>query len=184
MNKVFGVGLPKTGTSSLAVMLTSNNIPTVHFGNTLCQEIRNKMYKGIYKFDILKQFRGVTNGFEMIFPQLDVEYPDSKFINTIREKEIWMTSAESHWERMMANPKARPAEIHHHLITFGTYLFNKDRFSFVYDMHKNMVDEYFKDRPDDLLTIDITIDNEYPIKICDFLGIPCVDRQPKHLNKG
>ena len=55
-NKVIGIGLPKTATSSLAVALTNNNIPTIHFGPPECEEIRQKMYKGIYKFDTLNNY--------------------------------------------------------------------------------------------------------------------------------
>lgn len=183
-NKVIGIGLPKTATSSLAVALTNNNIPTIHFGTPECEEIRQKMYKGIYKFDTLNNYIGITNAFEMIFPQVDKEYPNSKFIYTIRNKEVWIDCAEKHWKRMMTNPKAAPMQVHHHLITFGAYLFNRDRFSYVYDMHFNMVRDYFIDRQQDLLILDITIDKEYVNKVCDFLSIPIINSELVHVNKG
>ena len=183
-NKVIGIGLPKTATSSLAVVLTNNGIPTIHFGSPECDEIRQKMYKGIYKFNTLENYIGVTNAFEMVFPQIDNEYQNSKFIYTIRDKEAWMKSIESHWERMINNPLASPMKVHHHLITFGTYLFNKDRFSYVYDMHFNMVKEYFKYRQQDLLVIDITIDKDYVNTVCNFLEIPIIYSKLIHANKG
>lgn len=47
-NKVIGIGLPKTGTVSLTMVLSGNGISTIHFGSTDCEEIRQKMYDGIY----------------------------------------------------------------------------------------------------------------------------------------
>jgi hypothetical protein len=183
-NKVIGIGLPKTATSSLAGILSANGVPTIHFGNTGCEEIRHKMYRGIYIFDIFEKYRGVINAFEMIFPQIDKEYPNSKFIHTIRDKDAWLYSVKLHWERAMANSVAQLILIHHHLITFGTYLFNEDRFAFVYDMHANMVKDYFKDRKNDLLVIDITKDQEYVYKVCGFLNIPVINNTALHFNRG
>jgi len=183
-NKVIGIGLPKTATSSLAIVLTNNDVLTIHFGSSECDEIREKMYKGIYKFDTLDNYIGITNAFEMIFPQVDKEYPNSKFIYTIREKEAWLNSIELHWKRVLENSLIRPMEIHHHLITFGTYLFNKDRFSYVYDMHSNIIQNYFRDRQQDLLIIDITTDEDYVDKICSFLNITVVNSELIHVNKG
>ena len=184
INKIIGIGLPKTGTSSLAVSLSNNNVPTIHFGSPECEEVAQKMYRGIYKFDIFKKYKGITNAFEVVFPQVDKEYPNSKFIYTVRDKDIWLTSIENHWIKALNDKKVDLMVMHHHLMTFGTYLFNRDRFSFVYDMHCDMVKNYFKDRKSDILTIDITNDVKYVYKICDFLNIEVVDGTAFHLNKG
>lgn len=183
-NKVIGIGLPKTATSSLAVVLTNNNVPTIHFGSQECDEIREKIYEGIYKFNVLDKYRGITNAFEILFPQVDKEYPNSKFIYTICDKDIWLDRAERHWQRMTENKNSTPMLIHHHLITFGTYLFNKDRFSFVYDMHFKLVTDYFKNREKDLLILDITNDKKYAYKVCNFLDIPMINSTSVHVNKG
>ena len=120
-NKVICTGLPKSGTSSLTSVLCANNVPTVHFGAPECDEMREKMYRGLYKFDILEKYRGITNALEMVFPQVDKEYPNSKFIQTIRDKDVWLDAAERHWDRMLNNVGEEHAlTIHHHLITFGT----------------------------------------------------------------
>ncbi len=182
-NKIIGIGLPKTGTSSLAVTLNNNNISTLHFGSPESEEIKSKMYKGIYRFDLFEKYTGITNAFEMIFPQLDITYPGSKFIYTYRNKDEWMDSAKRHWEKMLANPLSKPMEIHHHLITFGTYLFNEDRFSWVYNYHLNMVADYFKTKPGTVLSIDITKESHYVEQVCKFLDIPVINNKPVHVNK-
>lgn len=184
INKVIGIGLPKTGTSSLAAALTNNGVPTIHFGNVECEEIYQKLPKGIYKYNVLERYKGITNAFDTVFPQIDKEYPNSVFIYTVRNKKEWMVSIEKHWERMMNNPNADPMSMSHHLITYGSYLFNKDRFSFVYDNHARLVKDFFKSRQNDLLTIDITKDRGYVYKICDFLNIPVINNVPLHYNRG
>ena len=184
INKVIGIGLPKTATSSLTQVLNNNGVNTIHFGSSECDEVRQKMYKGIYKFDVLDKYTGITNAFEMVFPQLDLTYPGSKFIYTYRDKDAWLDSAKKHWERMLENPLAKPTEIHHHLITFGTYLFNEDRFSWVYDYHTRIVVDYFNSRPDTVLSIDITKEADYVQQVCEFLNILVIDDTPIHVNKG
>jgi hypothetical protein len=176
LNKVIGIGLPKTATSSLAGALNNNGIKTIHFGDGGCEEIRQKMYNGIYKFDVLNNFQGVTNAFEMVFPQVDKIYPGSKFIHTVRDKDAWLNSAEKHFVKYSSRPE-------HHLITYGSYKFNKDRFSFVYDSHLLMVKNYFNDRKNDVLTLDITKNNNYVYEVCSFLGISVKNAKPLHLNK-
>ena len=100
-----------------------------------------------YTFDLFEKYIGFTNAFEMLFPQIDKVYPGSKFIHTVRDKDSWLMSIEAHLKNRLARPE-------HHLITFGSYRFNKDRFSFVYEMHLDMVNNYFTNRKTDLLTID------------------------------
>ena len=175
INKVIGIGLPKTATSSLAGALNNNGVPTIHFGDGECEEVRQNIYNGIYKFELLNKYKGITNAFEMIFPQVDKTYPGSKFIYTIRDKEAWLSSAKKHFNKYQSRPE-------HHLITYGTYKFNKDRFSFVYDMHLDMVKNYFSNRKNDLLILDITKDSAYVYKVCEFLGIVVINAKPLHLN--
>ena len=47
-----------------------------------------------------------------------------------------------------------------------------------------MVADYFKGREHDLLVIDITKDNQYVYKVCEFLDIPVINGTPAHSNKG
>lgn len=183
LNKIIGIGLPKTGTSSLNVALNNNGVPSIHFGDPECDEVREKIYQGVYKFDLFEKYRCITNAFEMLFPQLDTEYPGSKFIYTIFDKLIWMKSVREHWEGMLSNKVSKPMQVHHHLITFGTYLFSEDRFSFVYDMHAQMVSNYFKERPADLLVLDLSKNNNWVAETCSFLDTPMIDPTLVHTNK-
>ncbi len=54
---------------------------------------------------------------------------------------------------------------------YGCYSFVPERFSWVYDQHVRNVMEYFKDRPDDLLVLDICNGEGFE-KLAEFLGRP------------
>jgi hypothetical protein len=180
-NKVFGIGLPKTGTSSLHAFLNANGIASLHFGSSGADEIRDKLYRGIYRFDALEKYDALTNCAENYFAQLDKEYPNSRFILTTRDKDSWLVSIEKHWAKMIRNiGEARAMRIDNHLITFGCYLFNKDRFAYVYDTTHAMVRDYFKDR-DDCFTL--SLENKDVAGLRDFLGLSGNITFP-HTNKG
>ena len=79
--KVFGLGLSKTGTSSLSDALEILGIKTIHYpcDSTTIQELRS----GIYRLSILEDYQGVTDTPVVpYYAQLDSIYPESKFILT------------------------------------------------------------------------------------------------------
>ena len=156
INKIIGIGLPKTGTSTLSRCLTAMNIPTLHFGSNKCDGIRHNMYRGIYKYNIMNKYKGITNAFDTIYPQIDKTYPNSVFILTIRNKDDWLKSCEKHFNKALLNVGEEAMTfMRHNIITFGTCLYNEDRFSYVYDTHLENAQRYFQDRKDSLLTINI-----------------------------
>jgi hypothetical protein len=57
------------------------------------------------------------------------------------------------------------------VVIFGTYKFNRERLSYIYDLHYKTVMEYFKDRPESLLAIDICGGEGWE-KLCPFLKLP------------
>lgn len=184
INKIFGIGLPKTGTGTLNEALNRLGFKSIHFGSTECDEMRDKLYRGIYKFDLLERYDAVTNACETYYAQLDKVYPGSKFILTVRDKDAWLDSARSHWKWMTDKPNgiSHALTIHNHLITFGTYLFNEDRFSYVYDLTIQNANIYFKDRESDLLTLDVTTESNID-RLAAFLGKPTTGEPFAHLHR-
>ena len=87
-NKIFGIGFQKTGTSTLGQALeilgyrvkaeTPRALIPILRGNF------KKIQKIIDKYDALED----TPWF-MIYRQLDLLYPGSRFILTLRDKESW-----------------------------------------------------------------------------------------------
>jgi hypothetical protein len=170
--KVFGLGLSKTGTSSLGAALNLLGIKTVHWpsDSKTLEELRS----GNYKLSVLEKYQGVVDiPVAPYFAQLDKIYPDSKFILTVREQESWLRSVETHWHQTEAmlemDSHIRAFTDYVYACVYGTLRFNRDRFLYVFETHLRNVRHYFKDRPQDLLIMDISAGDGWE-RLCPFLG--------------
>jgi hypothetical protein len=170
-HKVFGLGLSKTGTTSLAAALNILDIKTIHCPRD--EKTISELKRGVYKLAVLNEYDGAVDiPIAPYYAQLDLAYPSSKFILTVRDKTAWLRSTEDHWKRAT---RARNVEIHRFRefirpVVYGTVEFDPDRFSCVYDTHEQNVRRYFQDRPDDLLILDICGGDGWE-KLCGFLGL-------------
>ena len=103
MNKIFGVGLNKTGTTSIAKALEILGFDSVHFvskkgniKNIIEKNGQNAqpLLNGIEEYDAYLDWnRPQTNHF---FKKFDLQYPDSKFILHTRPMEDWIKSRYQH----------------------------------------------------------------------------------------
>jgi hypothetical protein len=176
-NKVFGIGLSKTGTTSLGLALKRLGIKTIDYPHdpTTLRELE----QGNFRLSVLEQYQAVTDTpVAIYYAQLDKLFPGSRFILTVREKDSWLRSVEEHWkfseEWAQRHLPFRRFTYFIHAAVYGTYAFERERFSFVYDQHVHNVIEYFRDRPEDLLVLDVCRGDGYG-KLCRFLGFPVVD---------
>jgi len=183
--KVFGIGLSKTGTSSLTEALTHLGIRSVHYpyDDATYHELRG----GRYRLSILEDYDGVADiPVAPFFAQLDAAYPGSKFVLTVRDKGAWLRSAEVHWRLMMEwwNNFPQFKRFHEFIsaCTYGTIEFSAERFSYAYDAHEREVHRHFADRPDDLLVLDICSGEGWE-KLCPFLGLDVPDAPFPHANE-
>lgn len=183
--KVFGLGLSKTGTSSLSDALNYLEIPTIHypFDDDTYQQLRG----GDYNLKLLETYQGVVDiPLVPYYAQLDKIYPGSKFILTVRNLDSWLRSAEKHWELMMVWWENSPTFKRFHefvsAAVYGTIYYNEDRFRYVYLQHEKNILEYFKNRPEDLLVIDICAGEGWD-KLCAFLNKPVPDVPFPHANE-
>ncbi|MCW5725615.1 MAG: hypothetical protein KIS81_11770 [Maricaulaceae bacterium] len=176
--KVFGIGLSRTGTRSLTHALQILGFDTVHY--PVDRDTYNELAYGQYDLTLLKHHDGVTDiTVAPYYPQLDQHYPGAKFILTVRDKESWLQSCQNHWFNSPAFKETEdPDEAHRYRVrqlfraaTYGCYDFVPERFSWVYDQHVKAVAEYFRDRPQDLLVIDICSGEGFE-KLAPFLGRP------------
>ncbi len=178
--KVFGIGLSRTGTKSLTMALNQLSFKVIHYPSG--QTILNELESGNYNFSVLKEFDGITDiTVAPYYAQLDQLFPDSKFILTVRDKDSWLRSIEAHWSGKPVLETAPDNEAKMklrrllRLAVYGTYVFNKERLSYVYDLHYKNVIEYFKDRPDSLLAINICGGESWD-KLCPFLNLPLLNK--------
>lgn len=175
--KIFAIGLSRTGTKSLAVALNHLGIRTKWYPNDATTY--RQLVMGDYRLSILEEYQAITDTPVVPFyPQLDELYPGSKFILTIREKASWLRSCESHWKGSTVPPNDPPfwRRFANYIdsCVYGCNAFNPKRFSYVYDRHVNNVLDYFRNRPDDLLVLNICAGEGYE-KLCPFLGLETPD---------
>lgn len=164
MSKIFNIGLPKTCTASLNQALIILGFRSLH--NPL--DLRLLSYqKGIYKYP-RDDWDAITNFGENFYPQLDKNYPGSKFILTTRNKDSWLKSASRWYSR---KPDYPPKDNQGRLETFGCITYCEERFSYVYDKHLQSVKDYFMSRSEDLLILNIPETPDPWIPLCGFLDL-------------
>jgi hypothetical protein len=175
--KVFGIGLGRTGTKSLTSALYHLGINVVHYPDDVITY--QELSAGNYNFSVLKTMDGITDvTVSMFYPHLDQLFPGSKFILTVRDKDTWLKSLETHWRAYPCFDDSLPdtPENRVHLAVrqllcvtiFGCYTFSRDRASYVYDLHYKNVIDYFANRPNDLLILDICAGQGWE-QLCSFL---------------
>jgi hypothetical protein len=177
--KVLGVGLSKTGTTSLAQALNLLAVKTIHNphdGGTY-RELRS----GDLRLSILEEYQGVTDiPIATYYAQLDRVYPGSKFILTVRDEDSWIRSARNHW-RLMPSWEADEFYTFLHARVYGCLEFDEKAFRAAYATHRRGVIDYFDGRPDDFLVMDITAGDGWD-KLCPFLGVSVPDAPFPHRN--
>jgi hypothetical protein len=167
--KVFCVGLGKTGTTSLKESLRILGYRTIRLPLD---------WKGIHDFDAA--LPGVSAA---RYRELDAEFPGSKFILTVRDVEGWLKSIERDMGRKKDVPRERGEERDRLLtLLYGTTVFDSDTFRLAYHAHVDRVQSYFRDRPDDLLVLNVTTQAGWG-PLCSFLGVAVPDMPFPNINK-
>lgn len=167
-NKVFGIGLSNTGTSSLNRALTLLGIPSIHLPHSLSQ---------IGKFD------GASDlPVAVFFKELDRLYPGSKFILTIRNTRDWLKSYQLYEQRLLKIYRGSPPDWLRELTIrcYGQEQFNPQQWLKAYARHLKLVTEYFQSRSSDLLIFNMYGGQGWQ-ELCDFLGC-CIPKAPFPLN--
>lgn len=169
MNKLFGIGLMRTGTFSLASALSELGLRVAHF-----DELRQSStdYGGWVTGDLdtnwIVDFDAVfDNPVPGLFPQLDKRYPDSKFILTLRDEESWLQSCGLYLSNIPATYEYRKLV---RTAVYGMYSFNEERWRYVYRRQIEFVKEYFKNREKDLLIFDLFHGDGWE-ELCQFLNL-------------
>lgn len=180
MSKIFGIGLPKSGTTSLHRALQALGYRCLDWPHDR-QTVR-ELRSGNYNLSVLRNYDAFTdNPFPPIFPQLDQVCPGSKFILTVREKESWMASCRAAPFNEKP-PIPGSARDFYRVLLYGTAAFSEERFSWVYDNHHKMVEDYFSGgREDDLLVMDFARGQGWD-ELCGFLGVQAPSQPFPHAN--
>ncbi len=156
-NKVFGIGLSRTGTASLNSALKLLGIPSIHMPRSLEQ---------------VEAFDGATNTpIALAYKELDLIYPGSKFILTIREPSSWLRSSRLHRKGILKMSNGRVSQWIKDLNTkcYGQWEYDPAVWLSTYDRHLKSVMEYFRGRKSDLLILNICNGQGWS-EICSFLN--------------
>lgn len=170
--KIFGIGLSKTGTTSLFAALDELDFRTITFRHMVALGLED-WRSGAFRIDYLGAVDAATDlPIGTYFRELDQLYPGSKFILTERPLDPWLASIERQFTTSPEPATAYRRDVR--MATYGVARFNRDRFARVHSDHAAGVRDYFKDRPDDLL-IQNYFDGDGWDSLCTFLNRPVPD---------
>ncbi len=164
--KIFGIGLSKTGTTSLA-----NALEILGYRVKDClgvTDYRKGDLSSIDKAALLNNDALTDTPIPSYYRELDVEYPDSKFVLTVRDMGDWLKSCKKQFNQKLAD---KQTEAHNQLFfdLYESTVFNEEKFRVGYKRFVEGVLDYFKDRTDDLLIINVSKGDGWE-KLCPFLG--------------
>ena len=175
---VFGIGLSRTGTASLNAALNELGIKSKHFIFYPCTS------KIPYIYLALKDASAATDiPVSANYKRIDKLYPNSKFILTIREIESWLTSCKFFFTNRIDIENSHKWLKDIHLKLYNSLKFDEKKFKIGYFQHLKDVQDYFRNRPEDLIIIDVVRGEGYE-KLCSFLELEVVETQFPHKNIG
>jgi hypothetical protein len=174
--RIFGIGMHKTGTTSLHAALRALGFESAHWKNAHWAKAIYEEMTGYGKSWTVEHNYALSDlPIAILYEQLDRAYPGSKFILTLRNEGSWLKSVESHWDHNL-NPYRHqwsndPFSHKVHKIIYGRKSFDALCFLERYRRHNTEVREYFKHRPSDLLVMDMSNGAGWQ-QLCAFLDRP------------
>lgn len=167
--KVFGIGLSRTGTQSLAAALKILGYRTVHFPED--DDTFFQLRSGDFRLRVLDHVDALCDTpIVPYYAQLDHAYPNSRFVLTVRSDQAsWLASVERLWEQHTGKDESTFNRFVSTAV-YGIWAFSAERFSYVYDTHVRNVRSYFYGRPRKLLEIDICAGDGWNL-LAPFLGV-------------
>jgi len=165
--RVFGIGLNKTGTSSLHEAFRILGLESLHWGGPAIRQLieaseaagDSLLSRLDQRFDAFSDIQVLSTSFE----HLDQQYPGSRFILTVRPVDEWVESRRRHVE---ANQR-RQAEGSY---TGGFLTVDEPAWRAEWSDHVDAVRSYFSGR-DDFLEVDFGADARWG-PLCQLLGVP------------
>lgn len=178
--RIFGIGMHKTGTTSLHHALKILGFDSAHWqGAHWAKAIWREMNSEGWSETLERHYALCDLPIPLLYEKLDKEYPGSKFILTTRSESYWIDSVWRHWQpefnRFRSGWDNDPFTNRIHKVLYGRTDFDYKVFLERFRKHNEDVKRYFKDRPDDLLIMDMEAGSGFR-ELCDFLGRPMVEQ--------
>lgn len=164
--KVFCIGFHKTGTSSLGKALEDLGFrvcgPVEVHNPAISHSALDIVRPYLERFDAFQD-----NPWPLFYRELDLAFPGSRFIHTIRDADDWFASAERHFG-------TNTTPMRRWIYGQGAPVGNRDAYVGRYRQHNREVSTYFAKRRDDYLRIDLCKGAGWP-EVCEFLNAPQPD---------
>ena len=165
--KIFGIGANRTGTTSLTEALKILGFRSTSDWSHH-QEMAKLLIRNRFDFPFLEEIDCIADlPIPSIYPELDREFPGSKFILTLRDVQSWLVSQRRHHARVHG-------PVFENALLYGVWRFDAEIFERRYQEHNERAMKYFAERPHDFLVLDICAGEGWD-KLCPFLGVPPPD---------
>ncbi|MEW4488810.1 sulfotransferase family protein [Thalassoglobus sp. JC818] len=173
-SKVFCIGFHKTGTTSLANALTLLGYRVTGPNGVRDPEIAQNVHS--MAFDLAEKFDAFQdNPWPILYREMDLRFPGSKFILTLRDSQSWIKSQVKHF-----GEKETP--MRRWIYGVGCPVGNEETYIQRYEKHNREVLAHFKDRSKDFMTLDLSHGDGWE-QLCRFLGKDVPDVEFPHANK-
>jgi len=177
--KIFGIGLNKTGTTTLGQCGKILGFRCTSCDRDLLEDyvLRNdftRIKQKVSRFDLFEDWP-----WPLIYKELDNMFPGSKFVLTVRKSEnAWLESLKNH--AMRTHPTR-----HCRKLAYGFNFPTKHEQEHIefYRRHNDNVRAYFKNRSSDFIEICWETGDGFE-KLCKFLNCDIPDTPLPHANKG
>lgn len=165
--KIFGIGLPKTGTSSLHKALSILGFRSCHDCKLMCSSIEDDIKN---QRKILSSIIDMYDAFsdypiDYMLDKIFEQYPEEKYIYTYRDIDSWLLSREKFLTKI-----------------YGYYPGGKIKDIILWKTHDSHVRRMFEGR-DNIITLNI-VDGDGWKKLCKFLNVDVPDLDFPFENKG
>lgn len=161
--RVFGIGFHKTGTTSLAAALRQLGYtvtgPNFVRDPDIATTALRRAFAVAERFDAFQD-----NPWPILFRELDARYPGSRFVLTVRPTDRWIASVVRHFGTQITPMRTW-------IYGVGSPAGNEAVYTARYEAHNAAVRAHFRDRPGDLLEMDVTAGDGWA-RLAPFLGVP------------
>lgn len=161
-NKIFGIGLPRTGTTSLHIAFQELGLASVHFPFEFYEQ------KDFSRLEECDAFSDAP--LPLLYRDLDREVLNAGYILTTRGVDDWSRSME--W-LLSHGPKIWPwkdSYNEYHRLFFGSAEFDQGLYRKRFEKYHRDVQHYFDRRRSDLLVLDLERGYGYE-ELCHFLEV-------------
>jgi hypothetical protein len=171
--RIFGIGMHKTATTSLHTALSLLGYESWHWSSAhVAKAIWREMNECGRSLTLEKYYALCDLPIPLLYRQLDVAYPGSKFILTVRDERKWLEATMRHFSvafnKWRVSWNTDPFTHRVHKVLYGQTEFEPNVFLERYRRHNAEVLEYFRYRQRDLLIMNVDKGDGWD-KLCPFL---------------